>query len=160
MLSDGQVESFRKRIRIGKQDECWPWTKGKSSMDEWRAYGVVWFNGKKYKAHRLAYELFNRSLLPGEIVCHHCDNPPCCNPRHLFAGSHGDNLRDCDSKGRRNLEHGVDRYNAKLDDDKIRKIRAQYIPRIVGVDTLAEKFGVSRSMIYSIVTWKRWKHVT
>jgi hypothetical protein len=110
-------------------------------------------------AHRVAFELFHRPLLGRELVCHRCDNPPCCNPHHLFAGTHLDNTHDCISKGRMRKERGVDRYNAKLTEDQVRAIRKSYIPRIVGVDALAREFPVSRSMIYSIVTYKRWKHV-
>lgn len=159
MRLDEQIERFRKRIDIRGKNECWPWTGGKSSKEVGQNYGKVWFMGRKHRAHRLAYELFNRSLLPTELVCHSCDNPPCCNPKHLFVGNHYDNTHDCISKGRSKKERGVDRYNSKLSENMVREIRHRYVPRIFGVDKLAQLYPVSRSMIFAIVKRKRWKHI-
>lgn len=64
-------------------------------------YGVVKHEGKKWKAHRLAYTLAFGD--PGELnVLHRCDNPPCVNPAHLFVGTQADNAQDMVRKGRMN----------------------------------------------------------
>lgn len=93
-------------IRVDKKglDDCWEWTgpckagsvKGKSF------YGHLHFRGKVIGAHRLAWILTHGPIPKGLEVCHKCDNPGCCNPNHLWLGTHLENIRDRDSKGRGN----------------------------------------------------------
>lgn len=93
---------FWKRVATAGPDECWEWT---GSRHKRGGYGQVTatINGvrRPWKAHRIAWELANTAEVPeGLEVCHTCDNPPCCNPTHLFVGSHADNMADMKSKGR------------------------------------------------------------
>lgn len=156
------VEDFWARVDRRSEDECWEWTGGRNGKTKLQSYGVFWALGKRSKAHRFAFEISKRKLKNGECVCHRCDNPPCCNPAHLFAGTHGDNIRDALSKGRIKHERGEDRYNATLTEADIRTIRAVYQKRSTkGMNgaKLARKYGVVKSMIHAIVTRRRWKHV-
>ena len=88
---------------VARPNGCLEWTGAKAN-----GYGRFMVNGKYVKTHRLAWELANeREVPPDMMVCHHCDNPPCCNPEHLFLGTNADNLGDMAAKGR------ASRYNAE-----------------------------------------------
>lgn len=66
-------------------------------------YGHIGSGGKHGQtllAHRVAWEVANGPIPDGLLVCHHCDNPPCCNPEHMFLGTKSDNAVDCIRKGR------------------------------------------------------------
>lgn len=88
----GREERFFDKVRFS--NSCWEWMGHKS-----KGYGMFWINGRMRHAHRLSYSYFVRN--PGKLhVCHHCDNPSCINPKHLFAGTHTDNMKDMCKKGR------------------------------------------------------------
>jgi len=90
-------DDFWAKVLIGSTDECWPWQGAKFEF----GHGAACWRGKTLGAHRLAYQLcHNLILMPHECVLHDYDNPPCCNPWHLFQGSKGDNWRDAKATGR------------------------------------------------------------
>lgn len=103
------AQRFWKRVDMsGGPDACWPWQGYR--MPEGRGTkrrlgrGQIRVGNKATLTNRLAYELTFRPLAPGENACHSCDNPVCCNPRHLFAGSQLQNMQDAVRKGRTNKE--------------------------------------------------------
>src|SRR5688572_8620113 len=75
---------------------CWKWQGYKTK----RGYGTVGFKYKPIRVHRLMWIFRNGDIPKGLLVCHTCDNPPCCNPDHLFIGTQQDNVNDRGSKGR------------------------------------------------------------
>lgn len=96
------MSTLRERFyeQVNKSDGCWEWEGQRSE----KGYGVFeeFHEGRRYRmrAHRLSYALENGPIPKGMLVCHHCDNPACVRPDHLFLGTHQDNANDRDAKGR------------------------------------------------------------
>ena len=82
--------------KVNKTDYCWLWTACKDKD----GYGSFWYKGDMRPAHRIVYEFTYGGVSQGKLICHHCDNPSCVNPTHLFLGSHKDNAQDMLYKGR------------------------------------------------------------
>lgn len=125
-------------------------------------YGQKWHNGKVVLAHRLAYcqhHGLELSDIEGQVVRHRCDSPSCVNPEHLELGTHADNVRDRQERGRsaRGTAHGL----AKLTAEQVLAIREEYVAgcRKHGGVALARKYGVSQQIISSVVNRKIWTHI-
>ena len=150
-LTDAQIKRFWSKVDQRGDDDCWEWTGCLQSQ----GYGHPGFDDKTYLAHRVAYFLMTGQQ-PGHIfVCHHCDNPPCCNPKHLFLGNHADNSADMVAKGRQNKAHGTDASRAILTEVDVLKIRHSRETH----KALAEKYGVSMRAIGSVLSGENWKHI-
>jgi hypothetical protein len=148
----GSLEDrFRSRVNVRRVDDCWPWTGPRVS-----GYGVLWRNGNNYGAHRVAWELANGPIPDGMFICHRCDNPPCCNPAHLFLGTQADNDADRTVKGR--SSRGSKHPDAKLTEDTVRLIRGRFAGG-EAIRQLAADFGVSGATIHAAVHRKTWRHV-
>jgi hypothetical protein len=124
-------------------------------------YGRVWAGRPVRKvsfAHRVAYEL-GHGEPPGEaMVCHHCDNPPCCNPAHLFLGTRADNNRDASSKGIGRGLPGEGNPHARLTEHQVLAIIELVAQGVEGI-LLAQAVGVSRGTISNIARGKAWRHL-
>lgn len=139
-------------IRAGAED-CWIWNKSKDR----KGYGKFGYGSMKdgtrriEVASRMAWTLSNGPIPKGMFVCHKCDNPPCCNPSHLYLGTCADNLKEMHTKGR---------FRAKtwLDDEKVREIRSLLPLKSNG--EIAAAFGVSYNVIKRIRDGVSYNHVT
>ena len=176
-----EVERFWSKVdHSGGPTACWPWKAGKFS----NGYGAFQVDGAAYGAHRVAYVLAFGPIADGKAVCHHCDNPPCCNAAHFFTGTDLDNIHDRDAKGRtargdraglrvhperraqgdRNgsrlhpecLRRGDDHPRRKLSSGQVAEIRSR---RAAGESSrsLASTFGVTQSYVWRIITGQTWR---
>lgn len=169
MLPPNFDTSFWEKVHITTADACWEWAGVRT-----RGYGQVSVLGKMAYAHRIAYELFFGEFDRRLHVLHKCDNPSCCNPSHLFLGTHQDNMRDRDAKGRQRTPTGDAHYRrqrpgsgpcggkhgqAVLSSEQVEALRARYkngLPR-GAVTAEAKALGVSKTTISRILKGKIWK---
>ncbi len=133
--------------KSGGDDSCWPWT----YCVDGRGYGMFSLprgTTKMIRANRMALQLhLGRVLLPDEESCHSCDNPSCCNPRHLFIGSHDDNLKDYAEK---HFAKGSRHSQAKLTHKDyliaMRMRKEGHTQRAI-----ADHFGIDKSYVSRLV---------
>ena len=157
--SDKLAERFWSKVDKRGDDECWEW---KANKDRY-GYGILSVHCRTNRAHRLAYALATDANVPaGMCVLHTCDNPRCCNPRHLFLGTHSENMADRNRKNRQakgdaiHALRGVRHPLARLTDSAvefIRKSRGSMLQK-----DLAKMFGVSRNLICMVQRGTCWKH--
>ena len=120
-------------------------------------YGQVRRNKKLITVTRLiAHFVFGMDLTDKRFVLHHCDNPKCINPQHLYIGTAIDNVRDKVKRDRHNRGRRV--WKAKLKDSDIPMIFALHKKGWAG-NAIAKRYKISRSSIYQILQRKAWKHV-
>lgn len=137
---------FWAKVDVRRPGECWPW---KAASNE-HGYGLIRVNGSIMKAHRLALELSDGvHRTSAEKVRHNCDNPPCCNPAHLSAGSQAENVADMVSRGRqRGIEHSI--LSAS---DRSEMLAA--LGEGESQAAVARRFGISPSYVSMIAAGKR-----
>jgi len=157
-------ERFWAKVDKAGDDDCWNWT----AFLNWGGYGAILVSGKQKKAHRVSYELHNGTIPKGDgyhgiCVLHRCDNRSCVNPKHLFLGTHTDNIRDMHQKGRNVESDKVGEKNtaAKLTEDQARLIkRYSKLPKgRFTLKTVASLFGVCQSTVFAIKSNTNWSHL-
>lgn len=173
-MSSAEARFWAKVDASGGMDACWPW----QGYRQPKGYGQF----DHSSAHRFALQLaLGRPIAPGMFACHTCDNPPCCNPSHLFEGTHQDNVDDRQAKGRgatgdhvaperraRGDRHGARltpgwaqgtaNGRARLTEDDVRAIRERLAARVPWIQIAAE-FGISKPAVSHIAAGRTWQHV-
>lgn len=143
------AERLRRYVVAGGPGECWEFQGFRDS----RGYGRLNVGGRPVPAHRVAWEAEHGPIPDGQLVCHHCDNPPCCNVAHLFLGTVADNNADMRAKGRArgNRQRGEQSPSARLSDEAVATIRARYAEGGVTQRALGAEFGVTQAQVSNIV---------
>jgi hypothetical protein len=156
-VTQSYEERFWARVRVCGPEECWPWL-GRLNNN---GYGSFWNGHRVVSAHAFAWVSRNGPM-PADKPwgLHHCDNPPCCNPSHIFPGTHADNVADMVMKGRgrgkvfRGEQHGM----AKVDTRAVRSMRAA-VSRGESLSSVARRYGLNRSTVDGICSGRLWRHV-
>ena len=138
---------------------CWEWTANKDR----KGYGKFGLAGRTVGAHRVAYMLTRGPLLdPKLCVCHHCDNPSCVNPAHLFLGTKSDNAHDMIQKGRNwftsdpgRRATGAAAHRARLTETEVSET---FRLRALGLSqrAIAMRVGVSQSHVSRLLAGRCW----
>lgn len=138
----------------GGPDACWEWQRVKDR------HGYGHFNfvvaGRRIQlSHRVAYYL-TYGVLPSDLcVCHKCDNPLCCNPRHLFLGTIAENNHDMAHKARSTM--GERNPSAIITIEIARQIRALHREGLTR-RKIAEHLNITSHIVRGVVSGKSWKH--
>jgi hypothetical protein len=151
-------ERFWEKVNKAGPDECWEWQGARGPA----GHGVFTIGSKRDKtrktipAHRFAYTLEHGTISDDKEACHKCDNPPCCNPAHIFAGTHRENMEDMVAKDR--SARGERSGSTKLTDNDVIKIR-QLIDCGMKQAEIGKLYSISQKAVSLIALRKRWKHI-
>jgi hypothetical protein len=151
------VARFWSKVDIPEGDfVCWNWRAGKTA----KGYGRFKHRGYMRRAHRIAWEIVHGEALGDRVARHTCDNPSCCNPRHIVPGTVQDNVDDMMSRGR-HVPHlvgtmaGENNPNSKLTENDVAAVRLA-----IGMgdtdELIANRHGVSAGAIEAIRRGRSW----
>lgn len=138
----------------GYKTKCWIWIGSKAG-----GYGNLRWKGKPSKANRLAWIAFRGEIPHKKEACHHCDVPSCINPKHLFIGTHRQNMLDAAEKGIMGGPTGEDHYCAKLTVENVKAIKHDPKIKALSIPKIASMFGVTPNAVRKIRNGESWKHV-
>jgi HNH endonuclease len=139
--------------KVAKSDGCWEW---QGSRDH-NGYGILGASRhqRARRAHRVSWELHHGPIPEGLDALHHCDNPPCVRPDHLYLGTDVDNARDRVQRGRAGDQLGQANGNAKLTEADVRAIIAA-LQAGSTQQAAADRFGISQPHVSKIARRKAW----
>lgn len=148
-----KLEAFSDRS--GGPDSCWIW-QGPCAKTR---YGYVTWNKARFLAHRASWAVHHGMDVPnGMLVCHHCDNPPCINPAHLFTGTPAENMADMVAKGRSRSLKGEDSPRARLTEADVVLLRKMHADGHA-IKALAREWKLPRTTVQYVIQRKNWRHV-
>lgn len=137
---------------------CWPHHEKGRRPKGYGTIGTGGRNGQDIAASRAAWIVTYGPIADGLYVLHTCDNPPCCNPAHLFLGTPSDNMADKVNKGRQT--RGEQIKSAKLTEAQAREILVKFATGTVKQTELGREYGVSNITISDLVRRKTWRHLS
>lgn len=153
---------FWAKVAVGSEDECWPWIGARNS-----GYGEVSVDRRPQLAHRVSWALASGADAGDLLVLHECDNPPCCNPKHLYLGTLGDNVQDMWNRNRRATSRWREiatqtssiRGSKKLGAADVVWMRERYASGSMNTHELAEALSVNDSVISRTVRGEAYPDV-
>ena len=148
-LTKKKLALFWSRVDVKAPEDCWEWTAGITE-----GYGYFKINSVYYGSHRIS-SFLDTGEQPDGLVCHHCDNRKCVNPRHLYVGTYQSNAQDRSDRGRQARLQGEANGGAKLTVKIVKEIRKSKLSR----KELAKKYHISRQGVGDILTRESWKHI-
>ncbi len=150
------VQRFWSKVRLPDligTDECWLWMACCTKL----GYGRFYFCHEQMSAHRASY-IFSIGPIPDDLfVLHHCDNPPCVNPAHLFLGTNADNVKDAINKSRWPV--GDHHSQHRLTADQVIELRGRFLTDNITKKELAAEYGITDVMVGKIIRRERWKSI-
>lgn len=142
-----EIIEFYSNVLALNRDQCWHWL-GYHNNNGYPQFYIG--DGKYTGAHRWIYQLvYCIELTSKDFICHHCDNPGCINPNHLFVGDQYANMADMVAKGRGG--------KAKLNAEQAKEI--YILQKTSTCREVAKQFNISKATVLQIWNRKTWKHV-
>jgi hypothetical protein len=136
----------------------WPWFRSP------KGYGRLRGPEKIQQSHRAAFFHATGKLDPSKFVCHHCDNPPCFRPIHLFEGTVRDNTYDMIAKGRQRFKPPINSTGEKSPCAKYTEAQMIEVVRLarlgIGITKISAETGVAVTSAYDVLRGRNWKHLT
>jgi len=183
MNGEERISWIMARVMVATSG-CWEWQGWRNKYGYGQTETFQHGTRKSWLVHRLMWSLHNGPIPLGAYICHHCDNPSCCNPNHLYLGNQTTNMRDCVRRGRLRknplcgddhplrknpllAKRGESHYAAKLKDSQVAFIRSAAagmrgengrLP-YGWVTALAKTCGLPMKMVSRIASGDGWKHV-
>ena len=169
-LTEQIKRRFNSKLKPKNDNGCVEW----SDVGKCRGYGRFRVGKRKLASHRVAWAIRYGQIPDGMFVCHKCDNPSCCNPDHLFLGTHEDNMADMSRKGRTRDQRGDKHHfaknpslikvgeqstNAKLTEIQVRLIKEKLKSGKLTQVAIASEFNVTGGCIHLIHKGVNWSHI-
>lgn len=150
------VARFWSKVAVGTDKQCWEWRGATKTL----GYGRMKVEGKNRTASRIAWELANGEPLGDRHALHTCDNPKCCNPYHIVAGTHGENMTHAVERGRiiQRPRLGEANPRARLKTQDVIEIKRRIAAGEADAQ-IAKDYPVSFAMIWRIRKGLSWSHV-
>ena len=158
----GWTEQFWSKVHRARKSECWEWQGARYHG----RYGyfkdrVTDPNTNKHitlKAHRYSYLLHFNEIPTGLLVCHHCDNPGCVNPHHLYLGTNQRNVQDACDRGLIPHKKGTEHGRSKYPEETIEQIFVlRYINKLP-LARIAKELEISEGLVCDVLSGRRWQH--
>jgi len=145
---------FWSHVDILSDNDCWNWeltvNDGGYGQTTKAEFGTS-------AAHRIAWQYTNGKLDSPIFVLHKCDNPKCCNPKHLYLGTHRDNMDDMVNRNRRKGKGcGAANGRAKLTQEQAEEIREHYKKCKISQEKIAGWYGISQRAVSAIIRNERY----
>lgn len=147
---------FLRKVTYNPTTKCWEWIGSKYRFGYGHFRRKIKNKWVMYKSHRYSYEFYKGEIPLGAFVCHHCDNPGCVNPDHLFTGTALDNTLDMINKKRKGIIRNPRHKLLSMDVAKqIRYFKQLYPDK--PLKWFAEKFNTSVAQVSRILNNKIWQ---